>query len=125
MHMKQIIVVRHDLHMRMGKAIAQGAHASMMFLVQRLFDGRSAAPEDTEHVEWLLQGGMKKVCVRVESEDELLAIERKAREAGLPVFIVTDAGHTEFHGEPTRTCLAIGPAAEERIDPITGHLKLL
>jgi len=29
---KQVIVIRRDLKMRRGKEIAQGAHASMMFL---------------------------------------------------------------------------------------------
>ncbi len=38
---------------------------------------------------------------------------------------VTDRGDTEFHGEPTVTCIAIGPGEDSDIDEITGHLKLL
>ncbi len=33
---KQVIVMRHDLKMRRGKQIAQGAHASMSFMCRRL-----------------------------------------------------------------------------------------
>ena len=36
MDIKQVIVMRTDLNMRKGKMIAQGAHASMMFIVKRL-----------------------------------------------------------------------------------------
>jgi PTH2 family peptidyl-tRNA hydrolase len=46
-------------------------------------------------------------------------------EAGLEVHLITDNGKTEFHGEPTRTCLAIGPDDAEKIDAITGRLQLL
>jgi PTH2 family peptidyl-tRNA hydrolase len=38
---------------------------------------------------------------------------------------MTDNGKTEFHEEPTRTCLAIGPNEAEKIDEITGELQLL
>ena len=31
-YVKQVIVMRHDLKMRRGKQIAQGAHASMSFI---------------------------------------------------------------------------------------------
>ena len=34
------------------------------------------------------------------------------------------AGLTEFHGEPTYTCLAFEPLPAERIDPLTGELPL-
>jgi PTH2 family peptidyl-tRNA hydrolase len=34
-------------------------------------------------------------------------------------------GKTEFNGVPTKTCLGIGPAKAEKIDKITGDLKLL
>jgi PTH2 family peptidyl-tRNA hydrolase len=115
-------VVRHDLHMRLGKAIAQGAHAAVMFLVERLRSEPCMFTESEWH--WMTQA-MTKICVRVESEEELLEVIAKAREAGLTVHTVTDAGRTEFRGVPTLTCCAIGPNDAEAIDAITGHLKLL
>jgi PTH2 family peptidyl-tRNA hydrolase len=121
---KQVIVMRNDLGMRKGKMIAQGAHASMAFLTRRLKlerMGRDGMPpyrglgffEDVE-VKWL-DSSFAKICVRVDS----------AEAADLEVHLITDSGKTEFHGEPTETCLAIGPDFAEKIDPITGELKLL
>lgn len=126
---KQVIVMRNDLNMRKGKMIAQGSHAAMMFLVDHILNAYQGnlpkiqfAPEEWQ---WLSTGRMTKVCVRVDSEAELVEIERKCREALVPVYLITDAGLTEFGGVPTKTCLAVGPASAEKIDPITGHLKLL
>ena len=61
----------------------------------------------------------------MDSEEELLAVVRVAQEVGVLAHLVVDAGRTEFHGVPTPTCCAVGPDVPERIDPITGHLKLL
>jgi len=72
-----------------------------------------------------LAGTFAKVCCRVNSEAELMEIHDKALAAGLEVHLITDSGKTEFHGEPTRTCLAIGPDDADKIDAITGHLELL
>jgi PTH2 family peptidyl-tRNA hydrolase len=113
---KQVIVMRNDLNMRKGKMVAQGAHASIMFLL--LSNQSTRIQED-----WAVSG-MTKICVRVDSEAELLDIQSKAEAKGLTVHLITDAGHTEFDG-PTRTCLAIGPNEANQIDAITGHLKLL
>jgi PTH2 family peptidyl-tRNA hydrolase len=66
-----------------------------------------------------------KICVGCDSEAELLELHEKAKAAGLPVGLIQDNGTTEFHGVPTYTCLAIGPAKSEEIDKITGHLTLL
>lgn len=123
---KQVIVMRHDLKMRRGKQIAQGAHASMSFLCRRLQNQQSVSLDDFSEIErtWLT-GSFAKVCCRVNSEAELLSIYDQATTAGIEVHLITDSGKTEFHGQPTRTCLAIGPDLAERIDPITGHLELL
>lgn len=123
---KQVIVMRHDLKMRRGKQIAQGAHAAMSFLCRRLQHQGTLALHDFSEVEqtWLT-GAFAKVCCRANSEEELLAIYDQAVAAGLTVHLITDSGRTEFHGQPTRTCLAIGPDLADRIDPITGHLELL
>lgn len=131
---KQVIVMRTDLGMRKGKMIAQGAHASMMFLSHALdYDvlahahgggGQYVYNPTPEQKEWF-EDKFTKICVRVDSEEQLLEIHQKALDAGLTSHLVTDAGLTEFGGVPTNTCIAIGPHEEEKINPITGELKLL
>lgn len=117
---KQVLVIRKDLKMRRGKEIAQGAHAAMAFLVKK-----SLRKEEFTEVERLwMEGLFTKVCVRVDSEAELLAVAQAAEKEGLRVEIITDAGKTEFAGFPTRTCLAVGPDIASRIDKVTSHLEL-
>ena len=123
---KQVLVIRHDLKMRRGKQIAQGAHASMSFICRRLQESGSVSFDDFTEVQraWLT-GAFAKVCCRVNSEEELMEIYDRALDAGLEVHLITDSGKTEFHGEPTNTCLAIGPDGVDKIDAITGDLLLL
>lgn len=129
---KQVIVMRKDLNMRKGKMIAQGAHASLAVFLN---EGGILEPEDTcvkyhqiqltnEMEEWIT-GLFTKVCLGINSEQELIAVYEKAKEAGLPCSLITDAGLTEFNGDPTITCCAIGPAKNSDIDSITGNLILL
>lgn len=125
LEIKQVIVMRDDLNMRKGKMVAQGAHASICFMVNKisLCDTKKTKFDDEEQ-KWL-SGSFKKVCVRVKSEEELHTIHKKALEAGLRSHIILDSGLTEFGGVPTYTCLAIGPNYSHKIDKITGHLTLL
>lgn len=127
---KQVIVIRRDLRMRRGKEIAQGSHASLAFLVARL---RAARIDEGGGVDALtltpaqrgwLDAGTAKVCVRVNSETELLDCHQRAREAGLESHLVRDSGRTEFGGTPTLTACAIGPDDAARIDEVTGDLEL-
>lgn len=148
---KQVIIVRKDLNMRKGKMCSQSSHASMaailnlgqvertysdidgslievslkvpLVLEQHSFNGKP----DINHpavVEWL-EGRFTKICVGVDSEQELVDIINRAKQAGLVTSLITDAGLTEFNGVPTITCGCIGPAYPDEIDPFTGHLKLL
>lgn len=143
---KQMIVMRRDLKMRKGKIAAQSGHACveavLMALARegRLQDVRvnedgswvyleerrrlfGAAPERTPLADWFA-AGVAKVCVYVDSEEDLLDLAARGRELGFAVALVRDAGHTEFHGEPTFTCLAFEPLYPEQIDPLTGELPL-
>lgn len=135
MKTKQVIVMRKDLNMRKGKMIAQGAHASLkatLKLFNRYGTSRDTMIYETEFgfesiaYKWL-EEHMTKICVYVESEEELIAIYNKAKELSdlMPAALILDAGFTEFNGVPTYTCAAIGPWISEEIDKITGHLKLL
>ena len=133
---KQVIVVRRDLRnsdgqkVRTGKLIVQACHASIAFLTNRM-KKNIANPEalwwvnlSQSEKEWIY-GSFFKVCVGVDSEKELLDILEKARTLGVEAQLITDQGHTEFNGVPTNTCLALGPDYSDKIDLITGNLKLL
>ena len=125
---KQVIVIRRDLRMRRGKEIAQGAHAATAWLADLILQTMRA--NDVDHLAlsppeqaWL-ESSFRKVTVKVNSEEELVAVYQKALDAGLVVHLITDRGLTEFGGVPTRTCLAVGPDYDDLIDPVTGDLVL-
>jgi PTH2 family peptidyl-tRNA hydrolase len=106
---KQVIVIRRDLRMRRGKEIAQGAHASMAWLSQRVIsrmgpDGAVDHLQLSEAEQAWFERSFRKVTVKVTSEEELMAVYEKAQQAGLAVHLITDRGLTEFGGVPTRTC---------------------
>lgn len=124
---KQVIVMRKDLNMRKGKMIAQGAHASLKVFLDRgtTEDGKSYSFSLTPAMQVWLGGRFTKVCVSVDSEAELDEVATAARAAGIPVAVIVDSGQTEFHGVPTKTCLAVGPAWSDEVDAITGKLPLL
>lgn len=127
-NIKQVIVVRKDLKMRKGKMIAQGAHASMKVFFERIEycdHGEMLIKDITLDMEEWINGQFAKICVSVDSEEELLDIFKKADEANLPCSLIQDAGYTEFDGVPTYTAVAVGPAKNDDINKITGELKLL
>ena len=113
---KQVIVIRKDLGMRAGKMCAQAAHASTKAILENQTHPNMKA--------WLADK-FTKIVVRVESEPELFEIYQKAQAAELITSLILDAGLTEFDGVPTYTCIAIGPALDDDLKSITGHLKLL
>ena len=128
---KQVIVFRKDLNVRKGKLASQCAHASLKVF----FDwGEWNDPEDRDYYridgmtipmkDWI-DGLFTKVVVSCDSEEELELLYQQAKDKGLPCSMIVDAGLTEFHGVPTKTCIAIGPAYPTDIDEITKHLKLL
>ena len=150
MNTKQVIVFRKDLlkgpnAIRKGKFGAQCAHASLGALL-KLFNVYKQEPirvglyeaepgqiqyeynvffeENTILDNWL-NGKFTKVVVSVDSEEELIALNKALDDTFIPHALITDAGLTEFHGVPTNTCLGIGPYVAEEIDKFTGHLSLL
>jgi peptidyl-tRNA hydrolase, PTH2 family len=136
---KQVIVIRRDLKMRRGKEIAQGAHASMAWLVRRIdFPNRLPYPDEDvfylndisraivfseAELAWL-GGSFRKITCQVQSEADLSVVAARARELGVQVHVITDAGLTEFGGVPTVTACAIGPDWEDLVDQVTGELPL-
>jgi PTH2 family peptidyl-tRNA hydrolase len=112
--MKQVILVRRDLKMGIGKASAQCSHASVEAVLKS---------NESKVLNWQLEGS-KKVILKVDSLAELKKYESQAKKAKLKTALIQDAART-FFKKPTITCLAIGPDEEEKIDRITGKLKML
>ena len=100
---KMILIVNNGLKMGKGKIAAQAGHAS---------------------VQATLNAGQKKVCLKGDDADHLLALEKLAINAGLLTSKVHDAGHTQIPSG-SLTVLAIGPCQDELVEKITGTLKLL
>lgn len=141
MNSKQVIIIRKDLNMRKGKMVVQGSHASLGVILNMFNNGQKIPENHPEIVNgeytlsltikenspldaWL-RGIFTKICVSANSEQELLDIYEKAKDAGLPCTLIKDAGFTEFNGVPTYTAVAIGPDEVEKIDAITKNLPLL
>ena len=135
---KMMIVMRRDLKMRKGKIAAQAGHACIDAILMALSkegrmndftmagDGfilKNADKPSSPLSDWFAYG-CAKVCVYVDSEEALLDIARKAQERGMIASVITDAGMTEFHGVPTKTCLALEPLPAEIADELTGDLPL-
>lgn len=129
---KQVIVIRKDLKMRRGKEISQGAHASMGVLLTNInkwifgyiFNKLIERKKSNNPILVWLLNSFAKITVTVQTEQELIDLEKKAKENKIPCYLITDNGRTEFGGVPTKTSLAIGPWWSDEIDKITGHLPL-
>jgi PTH2 family peptidyl-tRNA hydrolase len=111
---KQVILVRTDLKLPKGKLAVQVAHASV----------EAVHRADKDIVKYWRSEGMKKVVLKVADLQELYAYEQEARKLNMTTAVITDAGHTTV-APGTTTCVAIGPDVEEKIDRITGKLKIL
>ena len=111
---KQVIIIRQDLKLPKGKAAAQAAHASV----------KAVMNSDKKIVQEWNEEGMAKIVLKTENEKSLLKLLQEAKDQGIKTAMITDAGKTVV-APGTKTCIAIGPDEEEKIDEITGSLKLI
>ena len=132
---KQIIILRKDLKCRLGKKMAQAAHASMKVFFDRMdinyknFMGTKisffSGSFTNEMDEWIINGDFTKIVVGCKDIIELHELHHAAIDARIPCAMIEDNGRTEFNNKLTCTCLAIGPDVAEKVDKITGHLEVL
>ncbi|KAL2921436.1 Peptidyl-tRNA hydrolase 2 mitochondrial [Bienertia sinuspersici] len=93
---KMVLVVRNDLKMGKGKIAAQ--------------------------CRWEMCGQVK-VVVKTDSEEEMLALQGRAKSVHIPTHIVIDAGRTQIAPNSRTVMAVLGPA--DMVDDVTGGLKLL
>ncbi len=114
---KMVLISRKDLRLSPGKLATQVAHAAVA----------CALETKRTNKKWLkkwMEEGEKKVVVKVDTKDDFYPLKRKAEELKIVTFLVIDAGYTEIP-VGTETVLGIGPAPDNIIDQVTGHLSLL
>jgi peptidyl-tRNA hydrolase, PTH2 family len=125
MNVKQVIVVRKDIKMSVGKTAAQVAHAAMkVFLDRAHYTTENLVIPDTEPMREWAQNSFTKIVVGCETEEEIYQLADSAEELNIPFAVIVDNGFTEFKGKKT-TCIAIGPDESDKIDLLTKNYKLL
>ncbi|XP_066966462.1 peptidyl-tRNA hydrolase 2, mitochondrial-like isoform X1 [Macrobrachium rosenbergii] len=113
---KLVLVVRSDLKMGKGKAAAQCCHATLKAFKQLQKTNRRLLRA------WEMNG-QPKVVLKIDDEESMLDLASLAREVGLTVSLIQDAGRTQI-APGSRTVLGVGPGPVDLVDQITGHLKL-
>jgi peptidyl-tRNA hydrolase len=109
-----------------GKLAAQAGHAYLHAYWDAMTvpsDGSDYAHRMEPAFEYKRSGAAKKVCLVVDTVEELKALYEAYRPI-CGVSLVTDAGLTCFK-EPTTTCLGIGPIADDQVNVNLSSLKVL
>lgn len=128
---KQVLIVRRDLNLPTGELVVQVTHAAARALMKAISkEGRVdqlrtdsedwvylEAPEgqDSPLTDWF-QSDMAKIYASVDSEEALLELDRRAREAGVTTALIQEDGLTEFPGMPIYTALGFEPLEASRAD---------
>ena len=152
MSYKQIIIVRKDLNMSVGKICAQVSHASMAFLtnmikansklVHKIFFDSECEWYETlfalgkDLYEQWINGSFTKVVLRAKNKNQLLKAKTMAEEMnmieGEDFFLIKDNCLTELDPEEidengvgrTLTCIGFKPMDEEVINKISKKYQL-
>lgn len=112
--------MRADLGMSAGKTASQAGHAYL-----GAFINANADLQRAYHSEFPEHPGTK-VCLTAKSLDRILIAKEMAEAAGIPSFLVTDSGCSNFFdGKPIITALGLGPATKNQIAHITKKFQLL
>ncbi|GFE54094.1 peptidyl-tRNA hydrolase [Babesia ovis] len=114
---KLVLCVRTDLEMGKGKIAAQCGHAAVGAYIDSI-------NRKNPYLEEWMNDGQKKIVLKVKSREEMAELRRSAAAANVNYHITCDAGRTQIPAG-SYTVIAIGPAPENVVNKITGHLKLL
>ncbi|MDE1860184.1 MAG: peptidyl-tRNA hydrolase Pth2 [Candidatus Micrarchaeota archaeon] len=114
---KQVIIIRKDLGMGQGKAVSQGAHASIISYLE-------AEKSSKEMIERWLATGQKKIVLKVDDEKIIKKLYEAFKFKKIPCGLVNDAGLTQLQ-PGTITALGVGPWKSGEINFYTSALKLL
>ena len=115
MSFKMCVLVREDLKMSKGKVLAQVSHTIVDATVK-------AYTQSQLFFKWRADGE-KIVILKVPNEKTLMYIMNIAQRKGVNCGYTVDAGLTEVL-PGTKTVGFVGPNFEDKVDKLTGQLKL-
>ena len=115
--LKMVFIINQELKMGKGKIAAQVGHAA----VKATLKSGEVCPELLDA--WL-STGQKKICVKAEGARQIEQIEQQAKQNNILSSRIHDAGHTQIPAG-SLTVLALGPDEADKLDALTGELKLL
>ena len=140
---KQIIIVRKDLQMSIGKICSQVSHASMAFLTNEIRNEWSKwisedktyysveLTFDKDLFEQWIDGEFTKCVLKAKNKSQLLKAKTLAEEMRMTenedFFCIYDNCHTELTPEEdgrTLTCIGFKPMDSEVIDKIGKKYQL-
>ena len=140
---KQIIIVRKDLQMSIGKICSQVSHASMAFLTNEIRNEWSKwisgdktyysveLTFDKDLFEQWIDSEFTKCVLKAKNKSQLLKAKTLAEEMGMieneDFFCIYDNCHTELTPEDngrTLTCIGFKPMDSEVIDKIGRKYQL-
>jgi PTH2 family peptidyl-tRNA hydrolase len=138
---KQIIILRKDLGMSLGKACSQVSHGSMAFLSTFIrnnadLDGHIDAWIDEDILNNWINGSFTKCVLEAKNKNQLLKAKTMAEEMGMKegedFWLIKDNCRTELEPEETDengvgrtlTCIGFRPMSNEIIDKIGKKYQL-
>ena len=111
-----VIVVREDKQWSLGQTVKKVAEG----VIGGYEQGRQVDEQGV--LEWE-RGAWPKICVRCKDAQEMKGLVEKARKEGITHYVKEEKREGEETMEPS--ILVVGPAVNEKVNQITGHLKLL
>jgi len=124
--LKQVILLRRDLKLRRAEAAALASKASMTFVVEGDESDRSGSVQvelSGIEAEWLL-GTATRIVLGVNSEDAMRKLLLKAELQGVSTYEITGSSNGKADEGIQLIAAALGPDDSDKLDLITGNLKL-
>ena len=143
---KQLLIIRKDIPMSLGKICAQSSHGSMAFISHLLQNGKKkkngdeyelTLTIDKDIMEQWFCGMFTKVVCGAKNKNQLLKAVKMAEEMGMiegrDFFVIKDNCLTDIEPEEydengvgrTITCIGFRPMGAEVIEKISKKFQLL
>ena len=129
-----VLVIRKDLELPVGLAMAQAAHLGDEWLRNRICNARHPVDDmrvdlqtlfTPDEFEWMQSPTLS--VLTVNTPEELAKIEAQAKMAKLPCHSWVDTVHSavlDCYLPKVKIGIAIGPVEDDMVKPVTGKLPL-